>query len=48
MIAVQIDEVFKAPMISDVVTVIVRQESFGYVMNRLHKRKYGELIFQLG
>ena len=45
MVAVQLDDINRALVGGDVVTVIVRQESFGYVVDRLHKGYNGEIIF---
>ena len=44
MVAVQLDDVNRALVSSDVVTVIVRQESFGDVVDRIHKGNNGELL----
>ena len=45
MIFVQINEVYRALVGGDVLTVIVRQESFRDVVVRLHKGNNGELFF---
>ena len=45
MIAVQLDDVNIALVSVDDWTVIVRQESFGYVVDRLHEGYNGELLF---
>ena len=44
-IAVQLDDVNRALISGDILTVIVRQESFGDVLDRLHTGNSGELIF---
>ena len=45
MVAVQLDDVDRALVSSDVLTVIIRQESFEDVVDRLHKVNNGELLF---
>ena len=45
MVAVKLDDVNRALVSGDVLTVIVRQESFGDVVDRLHKGNNGELLF---
>ena len=45
MIAVQLDDGNRALVGGDVLTVIVRQEYFGDVVDRLHKGNNGELLF---
>ena len=45
MVDVQLDEVYRALVSSDVLTVIVGEESFGDVLDRLHEGNDGELLF---
>ena len=45
MIAVQLDEVFLTLVSVDILTIIVRQESLGDVMDRLHEEYNGRLLF---
>ena len=44
MISVQIDDVNRALVRSDVMTFTLHQESFGEVFGRLHKGNNGELL----
>ena len=45
MITVQLDDVYRTLMSGDILTVIVRQESFGDVVDQLHEGYNGEIIF---
>ena len=45
MVYVQLDEVYRALVGSDVMTVIVGEESFGDSLDGLHKGNDGELLF---
>ena len=45
--AVQLDEVYRALVGSDVLTVVVGKESFGDVVDGLHEGYDGELLFSI-
>ena len=45
MVAVQLDEVYRALVGSDVLTVVIGEESFGDVVDLLHKGNNGKLLF---
>ena len=45
MVSVQLDKVYIAMVSSDVLTVIVGKESFVDVVDWLHERNNGELLF---
>ena len=48
MVAVQLDKVYIALVGSDVLTVILGEESFRDVMDLLHEGNGGKLLFLLG
>ena len=48
MITVQLDDVYQILVGSDVLTVIIRQESLRDVVDRTNKGYNGELLFLLG
>ena len=45
MITVQLDDIYQTLVSVDILTIIVRQESLGDVVDRLHEGYNGGLIF---
>ena len=45
MVAVQLDEVHRELVSSDVLAVFIGQESFGDVVDSLHEENNGKLLF---